>query len=76
MKDKTLSELGNLLALETINVSNMEMEQKQVHVVDKEKWAWMAMGFSIALKLDGFSDKEVMEVIEKSQETLNKIETQ
>lgn len=76
MKDKTLDELGNLLALETINVSNLEMAQKDVHVVDKEKWAWMAMGFAMGLKLDGFSEEDVMKVIEKSQETLTKIETQ
>lgn len=67
MKEKTLDELGKLLALQMGKSAELEIAEG-VNVVDEVKLKWMALGFAAAMELEGYSTDDIMEVVTKSVE--------
>jgi hypothetical protein len=67
MKNK---EIGDILAEETLRVSQMEMEANNTKKIDKKLWAFFHLGFVANMKLNGASDEDINEVVNFAQDKL------
>ena len=74
MKNLTNKEIGEILANETISISMMEMKARKKEYLDKQYWAALHLGFIACMKLSGYSDKDISEVLEVAQQKLEDIE--
>lgn len=66
----TNEELGKILADETVNVSQMDMERNGLTQIDKQKWLYMHLGFYACLKLAGISEEDGDRIIVHAQKLL------
>ena len=64
-------EIGQILANETIRVSDMEMKSQGTTSIDKKLWAFFHLGFVANMKLNGATDQDIDEVIEVAQAELD-----
>ena len=67
MKNK---EIGDILAEETLRVSQMEMEVNNTKKIDKKLWAFFHLGFVANMRLNGASDEDINEVVNFAQDKL------
>ena len=60
MKNK---EIGDILAEETLRVSQMEMEVNNTKKIDKKLWAFSHLGSVANMKLNRASEEDINEVV-------------
>lgn len=68
--EKTNKELAEILANETISISNMYMETNKVKTMDRQFWMFLHLGFYAGLKLMGKSEKDLDDVLVKASKLL------
>lgn len=73
---KTNKELGEILANETLSVTQMDMELNNLKQIDKQKWVYHHCGFIAGLKVMGRSDKDVEEILTIAQKELENIQNE
>lgn len=71
--NKTNQELGEILANETLSVTEMDMQVNHLTKVDKQKWVYFHVGFMAGLKIMGKEQKDCDEILKIAQDEISKI---
>ena len=74
MRKETTKNLGQLLCDVTLQTSDIYIKTSGKKKIDKQMWAFLAIGFTSALKLYGWNKKEIEEIITVSQKELENLQ--
>lgn len=66
-------ELGEILASETIRVTQMEMELSKTNEIQGKYWAFFHLGFVACLRLNGKSEEDCKVIVDIAQENLKEL---
>lgn len=64
-------ELAKKMKQATLEASELYCKQYKLESIDKQYWIFLHLGFMAALRLNGYTEKEVREVQEKACKLLD-----
>lgn len=71
IENYTDEELGKILAMETLNITQMWMDTNKGKVFDSQYWLMLHLGFVAGLKVAGKSDVDVDVILATVQKELS-----
>lgn len=66
----TKEELAQIIASETINITNLHFESATMDKFNRKFWAFFHLGFISGLKISGYPESEIDSLIERVQEIM------
>ena len=67
---KNLEDLAEALYQITVEYTDIHFEVNNKEPLDRQRWAALHIGFTGALKVFGYSESDVMEIVDRTQKMM------